>query len=193
MRQACTLLQHLASRNGAKAKNARHGMMMCTRRNIRVLSPFASESTRIGSRCTIFPDSKRNLHYNHQSCLMSTSTSTSSPSSDGGYDTQQHDEEVIMQRSPSNPHVVTLTFNRPKKANAMGKVMLSQLHDILTNLSSEKGNDVRCVILTSCSEKVFSAGADLSVRERERERGSHVKEMAMNTLYSLALKSFSSS
>lgn len=63
--------------------------------------------------------------------------------------------------------IVKVSFNRPHKANSMGKTMLSQLQDIIETLNSEKGGKkVRCLILTSCSEKVFSAGADLKERSK---------------------------
>lgn len=70
--------------------------------------------------------------------------------------------------------VTKLTLNRPK-ANAMGSVMLGQLRDCLDELeksqlqknggSTEEGSvNSRCVVITSSSDKVFSAGADLKER-----------------------------
>ena len=59
--------------------------------------------------------------------------------------------------------IIKLLFNRPHKANAMGKKMLSELQAIVKMLNSSDSK-VRCVILTSCNEKVFSAGADLKER-----------------------------
>mmetsp|Transcript_9255 Transcript_9255/g.14234 ORF Transcript_9255/g.14234 Transcript_9255/m.14234 type:complete len:286 (-) Transcript_9255:1974-2831(-) len=59
-------------------------------------------------------------------------------------------------------HVTTLTLNRPKAANAMGSELMEQFSSALTILEScEK---TRCVILTSSSKKIFSAGADLKER-----------------------------
>lgn len=71
----------------------------------------------------------------------------------------------------SNAVVTTLTLNRPK-ANAMGKNMLAELRDCLSSLenatSKEDGSNKtpapRCLVLTSFSPKVFSAGADLKER-----------------------------
>jgi len=66
----------------------------------------------------------------------------------------------------NNSVVSILTLNRPK-ANAMGSVMLQQLQDSIENLESSKSDDAsetRCVVLTSYSPKVFSAGADLKER-----------------------------
>ncbi len=72
---------------------------------------------------------------------------------------QDAQDEIILE---CKDNIATLTFNRPKKANAIGKQMLAQLHESIKFLSSE--NDIRCVVLTSCSDKVFSAGADLKER-----------------------------
>lgn len=58
--------------------------------------------------------------------------------------------------------VSVLTLNRPK-ANAMGSVMLQQLKEYLTELE-ELESKSRCLVLTSHSDKVFSAGADLKER-----------------------------
>lgn len=64
---------------------------------------------------------------------------------------------------PDSKHVSILTLNRPKAANAMGTIMLRQLKGCLIELESYEC-DIRCVILTSCSDQVFSAGADLKER-----------------------------
>lgn len=58
--------------------------------------------------------------------------------------------------------VSVMTLNRPK-ANAMGSVMLSQLKGCLTELELHD-SESRCLVLTSCSDRVFSAGADLKER-----------------------------
>ena len=57
--------------------------------------------------------------------------------------------------------VSTLTLNRPK-ANAMGAVMLQQLNDSIHTL--EHDESARCLVVSSSSPKVFSAGADLKER-----------------------------
>ena len=83
--------------------------------------------------------------------------------------------------------IATLSFNRPKAANAMGRTMLSQLQNALSLLSGDAGKKIRCVVLTSCSPRVFSAGADL--RERStmsmEEAAAFVTELR-NTLDSIA-------
>lgn len=66
--------------------------------------------------------------------------------------------------------IMKISFNRPQKANAMGKNMLSQLHAIIGQLTRNDeesiGRSTRCIILTSCTDKVFSAGADLKERSK---------------------------
>jgi methylglutaconyl-CoA hydratase len=61
------------------------------------------------------------------------------------------------------PVVSILTLNRPKAANAMGAVMLEQLQTCISEMQENRVKS-RCLILTSCSAKVFSAGADLKER-----------------------------
>jgi len=85
--------------------------------------------------------------------------------------------EVLLQHRADN--ISTLTFNRPQKANAIGKLMLSQLRDCIATLSGDQGNNIRCVILTSCGDKVFSAGADL------KERSNMSKDEASSFVTSL--------
>lgn len=60
--------------------------------------------------------------------------------------------------------IAKLTLNRPQKANAMGRQFLSELQDCLDHLNSANATDCRCVVVTSRSERVFSAGADLKER-----------------------------
>lgn len=57
--------------------------------------------------------------------------------------------------------ITKLTLNRPHRANAIGRQMLDELQQAVSILSSSSSSNVRCVILTSSLEKVFSAGADL--------------------------------
>lgn len=77
------------------------------------------------------------------------------------------DEKEIKVEVISDDGIMKISFNRTKKANAMGRTMLSQLKETIDmlNLDSSK-NIARCVILTSQSDKVFSAGADLKERSK---------------------------
>jgi enoyl-CoA hydratase/carnithine racemase len=80
--------------------------------------------------------------------------------------TENEEKQIVMDQHlhASDPNVIvtTLTMNRPK-ANAMGSLMLSQLQDCLTELENAT-NKSRAIVLTSYSNKVFSAGADLKER-----------------------------
>ncbi len=55
--------------------------------------------------------------------------------------------------------VRTITLNRPEKKNAINSTMWSDLHDILSQTSSDPS--VRCLVLTG-SNNEFCSGADLS-------------------------------
>lgn len=58
--------------------------------------------------------------------------------------------------------IAQITLNRPK-ANAMGIELIRKLRECLDQLE-DVDDTTRCVVLTSFSEKVFSAGADLKER-----------------------------
>jgi enoyl-CoA hydratase/carnithine racemase len=58
--------------------------------------------------------------------------------------------------------IVTLTLNRPDSANALSLALLSEFHEVLSNLRFR--SDVRVVILTGAGTKAFCAGADLKER-----------------------------
>ena len=79
-------------------------------------------------------------------------------------DSSSEGSQIVLEHSTNenipNAIITTLTMNRPK-ANAMGNEMLSALEKSLGDLEI---SDARCVILTSFSNKVFSAGADLKER-----------------------------
>lgn len=73
-------------------------------------------------------------------------------------------EQLLPDGRESNdtaPTITKVTLDRPK-ANAMGKQMIAELNDCLDQLQQEE--NCRCVILSSSSPKVFSAGADLKER-----------------------------
>jgi methylglutaconyl-CoA hydratase len=60
--------------------------------------------------------------------------------------------------------IAKVTLNRPK-ANAMGSVMVQEFRECLDTLEdSTTTRTARCVVLTSFSDRVFSAGADLKER-----------------------------
>ncbi|KAL3926524.1 MAG: hypothetical protein SGARI_005580, partial [Bacillariaceae sp.] len=69
--------------------------------------------------------------------------------------------QILLEQNNEN-FISQLTLNRPK-ANAMGKQFMHELSECLTTFESNK-NSTRCLILTSHSNRVFSAGADLKER-----------------------------
>jgi enoyl-CoA hydratase/carnithine racemase len=74
--------------------------------------------------------------------------------------------ETLYSTTESDPDTAAiskLTLNRPK-ANAMGSEMIQRLQDCLEVLEDPLQTKSRCLVLTSFSQKVFSAGADLKER-----------------------------
>lgn len=59
-------------------------------------------------------------------------------------------------------HVLVVTLNRPKAANALNSRMIEELAELWTNLDTD--GELRCVVLTGSGSRVFSAGADLKER-----------------------------
>jgi methylglutaconyl-CoA hydratase len=77
--------------------------------------------------------------------------------------------------------IAKFTLNRPK-ANAMGSVMLQELQDCLTDLEEQSKSD-RCLIVTSSSHRVFSAGADLKERaEMTQDQAADFVTLLRNTM-----------
>lgn len=62
--------------------------------------------------------------------------------------------------------VATISFNRPARKNAIGKVFLNELRSAIDfcNQNASSG-EVRAVVLTSLVDRVFCAGADLKERK----------------------------
>ena len=58
-----------------------------------------------------------------------------------------------------NDGVATVTLNTPDNRNALSNQLLGELTDAFESARDDEG--VRCVVLTSSHEKVFSAGASL--------------------------------
>ena len=62
-----------------------------------------------------------------------------------------------------NNHILLVTFNRPKFANAFNTMMSKELTSIIEDLSMSPDN-IRAIILTGSGEKAFCAGGDLKER-----------------------------
>ena len=58
------------------------------------------------------------------------------------------------------PHVALVTLNRPEKRNAINPATSTAMEAIVRRVESDA--EIRVVILTSCDDRVFCAGADLS-------------------------------
>lgn len=56
--------------------------------------------------------------------------------------------------------VALITLNRPKALNAINRMMLQELAQVLSQ--AEEDQNVRIVILTGAEEKAFAAGADIT-------------------------------
>lgn len=54
-----------------------------------------------------------------------------------------------------------ITFNNPKRHNAMSAEMLAELREVL--LDAEKDDSIRVLVLTGAGDKAFSAGQDFSM------------------------------
>jgi enoyl-CoA hydratase/carnithine racemase len=69
---------------------------------------------------------------------------------------QQSDQLLIQE----NGSILTLTFNRPEKRNALTPEMLIQLYQVLENRASQ--DRIRVVILRGAGDRAFSSGYDIN-------------------------------
>ena len=83
------------------------------------------------------------------------------------------DRLILTQRDGG---LLTVTINRPNKANSLTSEMLITLRD--TFLSAVQDNDLRAVIITGAGERVFCAGADLNTLYDETDGPDPWDEMA---------------
>ena len=67
-------------------------------------------------------------------------------------------EPVLLERL--SPHIALVTLNRPEKRNAVDGALAARLEQIVG--ATEADPEIRAVILTSCMDSVFCAGADLA-------------------------------
>jgi len=56
--------------------------------------------------------------------------------------------------------IATVTINRPSKLNALNSQVLSELEDIIEEISDRE--DIKAAIITGAGEKAFVAGADIA-------------------------------
>ena len=62
-----------------------------------------------------------------------------------------------------NNHILLITFNRPKFANAFNTMMSKELTTLIEDLSMSSDN-IRSIILTGSGQKAFCSGGDLKER-----------------------------
>ena len=68
-----------------------------------------------------------------------------------------------LQLTAGDPHLLTVTLNRPHVLNAINTQVGLELLDLWTRLASE-GDAVRAVVLTGAGDRAFCAGGDLKER-----------------------------
>lgn len=61
------------------------------------------------------------------------------------------------------PHVLLVTFNRPKVSNAFNTQMGREVFELFEDLALDCA-EIRCVVLTGAGDKAFCAGGDLKER-----------------------------
>ena len=66
-------------------------------------------------------------------------------------------ENIILEHEKG---ITTIYINRPEKLNALNKVTIQELHEIL--VLADENPDIRVIIITGRGEKAFVAGADIA-------------------------------
>ncbi len=70
---------------------------------------------------------------------------------------------VVIADKSHAPGVLVLTLNRPERANALNKQLLTELDAALADVETDE--TVRCVVITGAGERAFCAGADISEQQ----------------------------
>lgn len=66
---------------------------------------------------------------------------------------------IVLSEAKQDTGVCILQMNRPKAFNALNKELVFALRNEFKRIESD--DSVRCVVLTSSSQKAFAAGADI--------------------------------
>ena len=69
--------------------------------------------------------------------------------------------------------IVTITFNRPHKLNALTKTMWDQLGEMFRDLNAD--DSVRCIVMRGAGDKAFSPGNDISEFETDRSNSTQAE------------------
>jgi enoyl-CoA hydratase len=70
---------------------------------------------------------------------------------------------VVTASNSHAPGLLVLTLNRPDRANALNKHLLTQLEAAL--VQAEADESIRCVVITGAGERAFCAGADITEQQ----------------------------
>jgi enoyl-CoA hydratase/carnithine racemase len=82
-------------------------------------------------------------------------------------------------------HVLLVTLNRPKAANALNTQMGKELRDLFASFYVDQ-QDLRCIVMTGAGERVFCAGADL----KERNGMSDEQWLQQHAIYEQMIHAF---
>jgi enoyl-CoA hydratase/carnithine racemase len=64
--------------------------------------------------------------------------------------------------------VAILTMNRPQQLNAMNRQLTSELHDAVTQMSTDEA--IGCIVITGAGDRAFSAGGDIHEQRADDQR-----------------------
>jgi len=138
------------------------------------------------------PFQVQNSNVNSTKSFSTTATTTT------GHKDDKNERHILMESiiHPDFPErqITRLILNRPKAANAMGMTLLNQLEESLEQIEQQQQQQStdtqirsRCVVITSTSSKVFSAGADLKERKKMTiEEAEHFVTRLRNTFQRVA-------
>ena len=77
--------------------------------------------------------------------------------------------------------IIIVTINRPKALNALNRLTISELSQVMTEVASDES--IRCVVLTGVGEKAFVAGADINeLAEQTPQRGPPEPDVSLHRL-----------
>lgn len=74
-------------------------------------------------------------------------------------------KEVYLEKlEGQHKGIAVVNLNRPSKKNALGKVFLSDLNNVISELENSSPKTIQVALVRSCIDNVFCAGADLKER-----------------------------
>ena len=80
--------------------------------------------------------------------------------------------------------IAFITINRLEKLNSLNRVVISELHEAITQ--AENNKSIRCIVLSGAGEKAFVAGADVKeFREFNKNQGEDLARKGQELLFDL--------